>query len=314
VTDRVLFLVNDLASFKPVQSTWQLARQTAALGMQVGVAGVRDLCVEPSGAVTANAVTMRSSGLGSRMRFGMDGARIWTRLNPGRATAQRDVQVALEALALAEDSSARVLNRPISLWRSGSKLSLMGLPAAARPESFVAVDPVAAQRWARGRDGVVVGKPLLGTQGRGVVCFDPRASMPADLTDATGGVVLQEWIERAHEGDVRVHMVDGHVLEVGGRRAMVRRIPPPGDFRSNVALGGSAVRAEWTAELAHVCDLVGPALRRMGLWHVGLDVVGGRVVEINTFSPGGLTDAGRFEGVDFADSLIRSFLAQTSTA
>jgi glutathione synthase len=126
---------------------------------------------------------------------------------------------------------------------------------------------------------------------------------------ASGPALLQEYVPDAPAGDVRVHVVGGALLEVDGAAAVVRRVPGQGEWRSNVALGGVPTAESASGPLRRLVQRVGPTLVRHGLWHVGLDVVGDRIVECNVFSPGGLGDIERFTGVDFCAPLVRRFVA-----
>jgi glutathione synthase len=103
-------------------------------------------------------------------------------------------------------------------------------------------------------------------------------------------------------------IVNGEVLRVGGHAAAVRRRPAKGELRSNVHLGGTPEPVEITPELERVGALAGPILSRLGVLVAGLDCIGGRVVEINAFAPGGLADCQKFYGVDFVEAILRRLL------
>ena len=47
-----------------------------------------------------------------------------------------------------------------------------------------------------------------------------------------------------------------------------------------------------------------PQLVADGLFLVGLDLIGDKVVEVNVYSPGGLGDAQRFEKAPFVSALV----------
>jgi glutathione synthase len=47
---------------------------------------------------------------------------------------------------------------------------------------------------------------------------------------------------------------------------------------------------------------------------VGLDIISGRLVEVNVFSPGGLGSAQIVNGVDFAPAIIEGLEAKVATA
>jgi glutathione synthase len=49
---------------------------------------------------------------------------------------------------------------------------------------------------------------------------------------------------------------------------------------------------------------VRPKLVKDGMFLVGLDIVGDKILEINVFSPGGLRNASRFEGVRFSVAIL----------
>jgi glutathione synthase len=99
-------------------------------------------------------------------------------------------------------------------------------------------------------------------------------------------------------------MVNGWPLMAEGRYAAIHRVNARGDFRSNMTAGGRAVKAVIDDEMLAAADVVGPQLRKDGIFFAGLDIVGGKLIEINTISPGGLYSAARLEGVNFAAAVI----------
>jgi glutathione synthase len=155
-------------------------------------------------------------------------------------------------------------------------------------------------------------KPATGTRGTGVLRMTPstpdRAELLADSV-AEGHALLQTYLPEAPEGDIRIHVIDGELLVVDGKECAVRRVPGKGEWRSNVALGGHAAPAALDDAHRALVRTVGPLLRAHGLWHVGLDVVGHKVVECNVFSPGGLRDAESFTQARFRAALVERFVA-----
>jgi glutathione synthase len=88
-------------------------------------------------------------------------------------------------------------------------------------------------------------------------------------------------------------LVDG---EIAGA---INRVPGEGEFRSNLAVGGSAVKTELTAKEREICAALGPELKKRGLLFVGIDVIGGEwLTEINVTSPTGIVAIERLDGVD----------------
>ena len=58
--------------------------------------------------------------------------------------------------------------------------------------------------------------------------------------------------------------------------------------------------------MLRIAEIVRPKLVADGMFLVGLDIVGDKLMEINVFSPGGLGSAQSFEGVNFAAGVIRA--------
>ncbi len=118
-------------------------------------------------------------------------------------------------------------------------------------------------------------------------------------------VILQEFIEGAEEGDVRVLMLNGQPL------GAYRRIPAGDDIRSNIKAGGSARKHSLTKQEKVICKRIGPKLVADGLYFVGLDIINGKLIEINVCSPGGITRINTFNRtrlqkkvIDFLEEVI----------
>ena len=107
--------------------------------------------------------------------------------------------------------------------------------------------------------------------------------------------MVQPFLPEVAEGDKRIVLVDGIVAGAINRR------PGEGEFRSNLAMGGSAEATELTEREQEICDALGPELQRLGLTFVGIDVIGGKhLTEINVTSPTGIVAIDKFNGTDTA--------------
>lgn len=135
-------------------------------------------------------------------------------------------------------------------------------------------------------------KPLNGYGGSGVILIEKSAmnniksllDFYVSNSDGTSNyVILQEYIEGADKGDVRILLLNGEPI------GAMRRIPGSGDHRSNVSAGGSVARHVLTRDEKNLCKQIGPKLVKDGLYFVGIDVIGGKLVEVNVMSPGGVT-------------------------
>ncbi|WP_163930425.1 glutathione synthase [Paraferrimonas sp. SM1919] len=161
-------------------------------------------------------------------------------------------------------------------------------------------------------------KPLDGFGGRGVIVIEKSAqqSFRSLLDFYIGGdehgkgsnyVILQDYVEGAEEGDVRILMLNGEPI------GAMKRIPDSGDVRSNVHAGGRVVKHKLTAQEKRLCKYIGPKLVRDGLYFTGIDVIGGKLIEVNVLSPGGIMRINKLNRVklqvdviDFVESVVHA--------
>jgi glutathione synthase len=100
------------------------------------------------------------------------------------------------------------------------------------------------------------------------------------------------------EGDKRILLVDGELLGVVGR------VPSKGDLRSNVHVGGSAAPAEMSDADRKIVETIRPRLIADRLFFVGLDVIGGKLIEVNVTSPTLIQQMSRLCGANLSVKVI----------
>lgn len=156
-------------------------------------------------------------------------------------------------------------------------------------------------------------KPLNGYGGKGVILVEKSAKSSVKslldfyIGDDKNYVILQDYIEGAEEGDVRIMMLNGEPI------GAMRRVPAKDDVRSNIHAGGKEVKHTLTKQELRLCKHIGPKLVRDGLYFVGLDVINGKLVEVNVLSPGGITRINRLNRtklqmqiIDFAETVVKA--------
>ena len=158
-------------------------------------------------------------------------------------------------------------------------------------------------------------KPLNGYGGHGVIVVEKRARQNfrslldfyIGKSESSNYVILQDYVEGAEQGDVRILMLNGEPI------GAMRRVPAENDIRSNIQSGGREVKHVLTREEKALCAAMGPQLVRDGLYFVGLDVIGGKLIEVNVLSPGGITRINRLNRVrlqrqvlDFIEQVVGS--------
>jgi glutathione synthase len=102
----------------------------------------------------------------------------------------------------------------------------------------------------------------------------------------------------ATAGDKRILLLEGEPL------GALLRIPSERELRANLHVGGRAERATLGPEDRRIVERLGPRLRADGLFFVGIDVIGGRLTEVNVTSPTGIQEMGRLDGVAYERRVI----------
>ncbi|MFN4038404.1 MAG: glutathione synthase [Erythrobacter sp.] len=148
--------------------------------------------------------------------------------------------------------------------------------------------------------GAIVVKPIHGNGGKAIFRVPENGENLTALFEVLNQTwpephMVQPFLPEVAQGDKRIVLVDGVVA------GAINRVPGEGEFRSNLAMGGSAEATQLTPREQEICDALGPDLKRLGLTFVGIDVIGGKwLTEINVTSPTGIVAIDRFNGTDTA--------------
>ncbi len=327
---RLAIVVNHAATEHPHATTTVLARSAVARGHRVHLLDVEDLPYVPDGAVGGTAVQVppgdypdgealvaairREDAVRERVDAG-DLDVLWLRYNPSEMGPDERWGAMAGMLfgRLAVEAGVLVLDDPDALLWAEGKLYLQHFPQACRPRTLVTRSLEAIRQFHRECGGRMVLKPLDGYGGADVFLLDQQATNLATIVENLGRrgfVIAQEFLPAAARGDIRLFVLNGEPLQRDGHYAAIHRVCPDGDFRSNMTVGGRAERAVITDAELELARLVAPRLKADGIFLAGLDIVGDRLVEINTISPGGLWSASRLEGVDFGELVIQAIEAK----
>ncbi|MET0181868.1 MAG: glutathione synthase, partial [Caulobacterales bacterium] len=197
---------------------------------------------------------------------------------------------------LLERADTLVINNPRGVRNIPEKLSTLAFPDLI-PNTWVGRDVAALEDFAKNYDQIVL-KPAFMAGGEGVVKLS--VSAPGFRAEAQHFIdnigkepaVVQEFLPRVMEGDKRVFVLGGEPIGV------VRRVPTGGDFRANLHVGGQAQATELDARDREIAARVAPLLAQEGVLFAGLDVIDGRLTEINVTSPTLVRELKRFGGAD----------------
>lgn len=316
--------VNALESEHPNYTTTLLAHQATQRGHQVWYIEVEGFAYDPDDMVRARAVRVAGEGYDDREAY-LDALR-------GDDAVEERIDISeLDILMLRNDPSldaqehpwtqdvgiifgqvaARrgvlVVNDPSGLARAKNKLYFQFFPQAVRPRTLITRETDQIKEFVDKMGGRAVLKPLQGSGGKNVFLVEEATANLNQMIEAVardGYVIAQEYLAAASEGDTRFFLMNGRPLERDGHYAAVRRINPPDDARSNMHVGGTTKKAEIGETELRLAELVRPKLLQDGMFLVGLDIAGDKLMEINVNSPGGLCTISELEGVDFAGPIL----------
>jgi glutathione synthase len=322
---RLAFFVNDVATEVDEYTTTRLARAAVQAGHEVWYVGVGDIELgESEGQLVARAHAAKLEKDDTLQSF-MEGVK-------GR-DAERIVIDDLDALFLRNESiddlqerpwasplgvvfgemlkarGVTVVNDPTALKRATSKLYLEEFPERIRPRSLVTRDPEAIERFVSNVGHCVV-KPLYGAKGRNVFMIedDGEANL-AQITEAVlqdGYAIAQEFVDSAEDGDARIFLLEGQILQRDGKMAAFRRLPTGNDPRANISAGAHPVPLEIGDVERSIVAAMSEKLVADGMFFVGIDVIGDKVLEINAESPGGMQSVERLYEIDVCPAVIEA--------
>jgi glutathione synthase len=127
------------------------------------------------------------------------------------------------------------------------------------------------------------------------------------LTDCFNkAIVVQKFIPESKNGDKRILLLDGEIL------GALLRLHEEGEHRNNLFAGGKPMPATINANDKKIISVLKPHLEKLGLYFVGIDILGDYLIEVNVTSPTCLQEINRLYNlrleekvVDFVEKLIK---------
>ena len=185
-----------------------------------------------------------------------------------------------------------VVNDPVHVRNAPEKLFVTHFPDL-MPPTLITSDRGEIEAFrAEHRDLIV--KPLFGNGGAGVFHIAPEDENLSALLELFTDlyrepIIVQRYLPAVRGGDKRIILIDGQPA------GATNRVPPQGEARSNMHVGGRPEKSALDKRDLEICEAIGPALKERGLIFVGIDVIGGYMTEINVTSPTGLQEINRFD-------------------
>ena len=320
----IAFFVNDLEREHPGYTTTVLAHQAAMRGHRVCYVTPYDFMLRPDDTLWVHARRLPKRKYKDREDFfatlksprtkveAIDIAEVDVLMLRNDPSIDAETPWAMEVGILfgreAVKRGVLVLNDPDSLGRAINKLYFQSFPAEARAETLITKHEADIKAFAKEHQGNIILKPLQGSGGSGV--FKLEAGRKTNLNQIIeaigrdGYIIAQAYVPAARKGDIRFFLMNGQPLQLGGKYAALRRVASPDDIRSNIHSGGKAEAVEIGETELRVAEMIRPKLVADGMFLVGIDIVGDKILEVNVFSPGNLNSCSRLAGVDFSVPIV----------
>ena len=322
------FFVNDIEREYENYTTTTLAHQAVSRGHRVCYITPSDFVLSPDDSLNVHGRFLPKRKYKSRVDFfqtlkddkackiervDMAGIDVLMLRNDPSIDAQNAPWAMDSGILFGREAARRgviVLNDPDSLGRATNKLYFQSFPAEARAETLITKHASDIKAFAKDHGGNIILKPLQGSGGSGVFKVDPEnqsnLNQMIEAIGRDGYIIAQAYVPAAKKGDIRLFMMNGAPLQIKGKFAALRRVAAKDDIRSNIHAGGKAEAVEiGDTELA-VAELIRPKLVADGMFLVGVDIVGDKILEVNVFSPGNLESCSRLAGVDFSVPVLEA--------
>jgi glutathione synthase len=214
---------------------------------------------------------------------------------------------ATHLLELLPEDGPLVVNDPASVRNAPEKLFVLRFREL-MPPTLLTLDPAEIRAFWQ-EHGDIVLKPLFGNGGAGVIHLRPGDENLNSLLEMYAAVhrepvMVQRYLPEVRLGDKRIILVEGEPV------GAVMRVPPEGEARANLHVGGRAQKTTLTPREREICAAIGPSLRQQGLVFVGIDVIGDYMTEINVTSPTGIQEIARLDGIDLAINIWNAIEAR----
>ena len=145
----------------------------------------------------------------------------------------------------------------------------------------------------------IILKPLYGNGGKQIFHIkknDPNLHTHLEMffEISKEPIIVQRYLPEVRKGDCRIVLINGDIV------GAINRVPPTGQARSNLHVGGKAEKKKLNKRELEICETIAPELKKRELILVGLDVIGDYLTEINVTSPTGVQEISRFNKVNIS--------------
>lgn len=154
------------------------------------------------------------------------------------------------------------------------------------------------------KHGLVIAKPTNSFGGQSIFKIKKNdANLKVILETLTAGftteIILQKYVAEAENGDKRILLLNGEPL------GAVLRVHSKDDHRNNFFAGGKPKKAEITKNDLRIIKTLKPHLLKLGLYFVGIDIIGDYLIEVNVTSPTCVVEINQLNNIVLQDKVIK---------
>ena len=203
------------------------------------------------------------------------------------------------------ENDVSIINRPSQIRNSPEKLFLNKWKHLT-PKTLISRNYENILNFREKYENIII-KPLYSNGGSGIFYLKKNdknfnSIIEMFLEKSSDQFIVQEYVEEIKKGDKRIILFNGEPV------GAINRVPSDNDIRANLHVGGVAKKTSLTERENEICNEIGPTLVEKGLVFAGIDVIGGKLTEINVTSPTGFREIFQFDGVNLAKKLLKIIL------
>lgn len=200
-----------------------------------------------------------------------------------------------------DQNKTLVINSPNGIRAANEKMYALQFTKAI-PETIVTADKQVIRQFVEAKGSAIL-KPLGNKAGEGILFLQPEDRNFNSIVELSTlqnrvPVMVQTYLPEAKDGDKRIILLNGEPI------GALNRLSAAGEFRNNMAAGGTVAQTEITDREEEICHQLAETLRKDGLIFVGIDIIGGYLTEVNVTSPTGIREINRLTGKRLGDQVI----------
>jgi glutathione synthase len=195
-----------------------------------------------------------------------------------------------------------IINEPRGIRTANEKIWSTRF-ASIMPDTLITTNKDDYLSFLKDQKEIII-KPIQGHGGEAIFYIkngDHNSNVIFETLSEKGSkhVFLQKYLPEAETiGDKRILLLGGNSI------GSLMRKRHGNDHRNNYYAGGTYHKSVVTKEDQKIIDEIRPGLKALGLYYVGIDIIGGKLIEINVTSPGCLLEISQFDNRDLAKEII----------